>query len=150
MPHTYTDILLHVVFSTKDRRPTIRPDIRARLLPFMAGILKEAEALPLLINGPSDHVHILLALPARLSLSDVSRELKSVSSLWVHKTFPDEPLFGWQTGYGAFSVSHSNRDAVRKYIENQEEHHKKVSFKDEFLTLLRKHEIAFEERYLWD
>jgi REP element-mobilizing transposase RayT len=150
MSHTYTDILLHVVFSTKDRRPTISPNVRPRLFPFMAGILKEAETFPLLINGPSDHVHILLAIPARLSLADVIRELKSVSSLWIHKTFPEEHLFGWQTGYAAFSVSHSNRDIVQKYIATQEEHHRTVSFKEEFLQLLRRHEIEFDERYVWD
>lgn len=150
MAHTYTELLVHVVFSTKDRLQTIGPEFKDRLFAFMGGILKEAGARPILINGPRDHVHLLFAMPGKVGLADLMREVKAVSSLWVHKNIPAERLFAWQTGYAAFSVSHSNCDIVRNYIANQEEHHRKVGFKDEFLQLLKKHEIDFDERYLWD
>jgi len=124
--------------------------LKARLFPYLGGIIRQQHGTALIINGPTDHVHILASLAAKHSLSDLMRELKTNSSGWVHENFPDKKLFAWQTGYGAFSVSHSNLGEVRKYIANQEEHHRHVSFKEEFVALLKRHEIEFDERFLWE
>jgi putative transposase len=150
MGHSFSSLLTHVVFSTKDRRPQIDSELKERLFPYMSGILREVGAKTLIVNGPADHVHLLVRLPATKCLADVIRILKTNSSRWVHETFPHQKNFGWQTGYGAFSVSESNRDTVYNYIANQEEHHRKKSFQEEFITFLKKHGMEYEEKYLWD
>jgi len=150
MAHTFTNLLTHIVFSTKDRMPTLEPDLKQRLFPYMGGIFRELSAMPLLINGPTDHVHVLAALPAKLALAEIVGKVKSNSSGWVHKTFPMKMTFGWQTGYAAFGVSSSQRQTVLHYITQQEEHHRKISFKEEFLSLLKRHEIKYDEKYLWE
>jgi hypothetical protein len=116
----------------------------------MGGIFRELGAMPLLINGPADHVHVLAVLPAKLALAEIVSKVKSNSSGWVHKTFPLRMTFGWQIGYAAFGVSSSQRQMVRDYITHQEEHHRKISFKEEFLSFLEKHEIEHDEKYLWE
>ncbi|MBI4658273.1 MAG: IS200/IS605 family transposase [Verrucomicrobia bacterium] len=150
MAHTYTNLLTHIIFSTKDRRPLLDDELRPRLFAYLGGIIRELDGTSRIINGPADHVHILASLAAKHSLSEVMRVLKANSSGWVRETFPNHKEFAWQIGYGAFSVSHSNRAAVEKYIANQEEHHRKVTFQEEYLAFLKKHEIAYDERYLWD
>jgi len=150
MAHTYTNLLTHIIFSTKNREPTINDEIRARLFPYMGGVLREIQARPILINGTSDHVHLLIAMPPTISVSDSMRILKTNSSRWVHETWPTATDFGWQAGYGAFSVSQSNAEAVRGYIADQENHHRRMTFKEEFLAFLRRHEIDFDERYIWE
>lgn len=105
---------------------------------------------PILIGGVSDHVHILIQLGRRISQADLVKELKRGSNLWIHERFPHIAKFAWQAGYGAFSVSTSNLEAVRAYIANQPEHHAKISFQDEFRAFLKKHGVAFDERYVWD
>jgi len=150
MAHTYTNLLTHIIFSTKNREPTINDEIRSRLFPYMGGVLREIQVRPILINGTSDHVHLLIAIPPAISVSDSMRILKTNSSRWVHETWPRTTDFGWQAGYGAFSVSQSNAEAVRAYIADQENHHRHLTFKDEFLAFLRRHEIEFDERYIWE
>ena len=150
MAHTFTHLLTHLVFSTKDRRPLLDTDLKARLFPYLGGIIRAHDGKALIINGPTDHVHILASLAAKHALSDVMRELKADSTGWVHKTFPNQHAFAWQIGYGAFSVSHSNMPEVEKYIANQEEHHRKVSFQEEFFTFLKRHEIHYDERFIWE
>lgn len=150
MAHTYTHLLTHIIFSTKDRRPFLDADLKSRLFPYLGGILRAHDSKALIVNGPTDHVHILASLAAKHSLSNLMRELKADSSGWVHQTFPNQKMFAWQIGYGAFSVSHSNLAEVEKYIANQEEHHRKISFQDEFRQLLKRYEIEFDERYVWD
>ena len=150
MARTYTNVLLHVVFSTKDRMPMIKEPMKSRLHGYLGGVVREQGGKALTINGTADHVHMLLSLPATVSIADLMRLIKTLSSKWVHETFPDQSKFSWQPGYGAFSVSHSNSAAVSAYIQTQEEHHKKVSFRDEFLSLLKRNEIEFDERYLWE
>ena len=150
MPQSFTCLHYHIVFSTKDRLPAITPEIRPRLWEYLAGVVRGAKGIPVRIGGMPDHVHLLVTLRQQPALSDVVRDLKAASSGWVHDTFPDAGNFWWQTGYGAFTVSHSGIAAVREYIANQEEHHKKLRYEDEFRTLLVKHGIEFDEEYLWE
>ena len=150
MAHTFTHLLTHIIFSTKERRPLLDADLKARLFPYLGGIIRAHDGKALIINGPTDHVHILASLAAKHSLSDLMRELKADSTGWVHKIFPRQKSFAWQIGYGAFSVSHSNSAEVEKYIADQEEHHRKSSFQEEFVAFLKKHEIEYDERSLWE
>ncbi len=143
MPHTFTCLLMHVVFSTKDRACILSPELAGRLFPYMSGIVRERQGVPLIINGPSDHVHLLLSIPPAESLADLLRVLKTNSSPWVHEQFPQHRHFAWQAGYGAFTVSTSRRDAVRHYIARQQDHRRRVSFQQEFLSLLKKHGLMF-------
>ncbi|MEO8218243.1 MAG: IS200/IS605 family transposase [Acidobacteriota bacterium] len=149
MPHSYSNLLLHVVFATKDRRPFINPALESRLFPYMAGIVRQLGGKPFLINGAEDHVHLLVDLPPTIAVSDAVGKLKGSSSHWVHETFPDRLMFAWQRGYAAFSVSKSHSSSVATYIEGQKEHHRKRSFHDEFVLLLRQHGISVDENYLW-
>jgi hypothetical protein len=123
----------------------MRPDAHA----YMGGILEQSRAFPLAIGGPLNHVHLLIRLPADLSLADCLRVLKTNSSRWIKERWPKPTLFSWQGGYGAFTVSQSNRGAVTRYIRDQEQHHQRISFQDEFLALLKKREVEFDERYVW-
>jgi putative transposase len=148
MPHTFTNLLAHVVFSTKDRMPLLNPGMRPKLHAYMGGILRELKATPLIVNGIADHVHLLVGLSPTASVSDTLRVLKTNSSRWLHETY-GRP-FAWQAGYGAFSVSQSNLEAVREYIARQEEHHRRVSFKEEFVSLLRKNNIECDELLIWN
>jgi REP element-mobilizing transposase RayT len=147
MPHTFTNLLTHIVFSTKERVPVINAELRPQLHAYMGGIVRELQGTALIINGMADHVHLLVGLPPALSLSDALRVLKANSSRWLHET--RRAPFNWQAGYGAFSVSQSNVLAVTEYIAHQEEHHRKMTFQEEFIALLRKHNIEFDERYIW-
>ena len=149
MPHTFACLLVHVVFSTKDRAPDLPPELATRLFPYMGGIVRECKGTALIVNGPADHVHLLLSIPATVSVADLLRVLKTNSSRWVHEQFPERKGFGWQTGYGAFTVSGSRLNDVRNYIASQEAHHRKVSFQEEFLTLLRKHGLEYDVRDVW-
>jgi len=149
MAHTFTNLHSHLIFSTKDRLPSITPELKPRLHAYMGGIIRSLHGIPLAIDGPADHVHLLIKTPATASIADVLRVLKTNSSKWVHETFPHSE-FAWQTGYGAFSVSYSAVDSVRKYIASQEEHHKQVSFQEEFIAFLKRHGIEYDERYIWE
>ena len=150
MAHTYTDLLFHVIFSTKDRAHLLDAKFKARLFPYLGGIIRELGGSALLINGPPDHVHILALLPAKIALSEIVGKVKANSSGWVHREFPEKQAFAWQTGYAAFSVSHSQKKSVLDYIANQEEHHRKVSFQEELIAFLKKHEIEYDERYIFE
>jgi len=130
--------------------PTLDSNLKDRLFPYMGGIFRELGATPLLINGPSDHVHVLPVLPAKHAVSEILNKVKANSSGWVHKTFPTRQTFAWQIGYAAFGVSPSQKETVLDYITNQEEHHRKVSFKEEIVLFLKKHEIDYDEKYLWE
>ncbi|MBA4066379.1 MAG: transposase [Isosphaera sp.] len=150
MPQSYTCLHYHLVFSTKGRLPTITPDVRPRLWEYLGGIVRGAGGVPIQVGGVDDHVHLLVTLRQVTALADFMRELKAGSSGWVHDTFPDAGGLWWQTGYGAFTVSHSGIGAVRDYIANQEEHHRERTFQDEFRAMLVKHGVEFDEEYLWD
>jgi putative transposase len=148
MASTFINVWVHVVFSTKDREPLLGPILRPRICAYLAGIAQNCGARVSCINGIEDHVHILTSLPSTISIADYVRTLKSNSSGWVHEEWPAQ-YFAWQSGYGAFSVSRSNLDGVRQYVEQQEEHHKRMSFREEFLALLKKHQVEYDERYIW-
>ena len=146
---SYVSSYFHCVFSTKERRPLIAPALRDRLWPFLGGIARQNKMKAIEIGGVEDHVHILLSLPSTLPVSKALQLIKGGSSKWVHETFPEHRLFAWQEKYGAFSVSVSQLDKIIQYIKGQEEHHRKLTFQDEFLELLKKHRIEYDERYLW-
>jgi putative transposase len=150
MPHTSANLLVHLIFSTKQRCPSIRPDLRTDLFAYLGGIVREMRGVALMVNGTADHVHLLIRIPPVHAVADVARVLKTNSSRWVHEKWPHYRSFAWQTGYGVFSVSESSAPAVMKYIAEQKNHHRKRSFQDEYLEFLRKNRIAFDERYLWD
>jgi REP-associated tyrosine transposase len=150
MADTFTKLLFHIVFSTKRRQPFISDTLRKELYPYMEGILRRREGVLLNIGGTADHVHLLLRLKPDMSVSKIVQAIKAISSKWVHER-PDLPQeFAWQSGYGAFSVSESQARTVWRYIEHQEEHHRKVSFEDELRGLLEKHGIEFDPAYLLD
>ena len=128
----------------------IHPALRERLFPYLGGIVREVGGHALAIGGMPDHVHILMTLPQTQALADVLRLVKTNSSRWVHETWPERRDFAWQTGYGGFSVSRSHREAVEHYIATQEEHHRRMTFQEEFLAFLEKHEIDYDERYIWE
>jgi len=145
---TFAQIYYHVVFSTKDRVPVLAADKREKLFRYTWGILKNKDCHLYRINGVEDHVHILTSLHPSVCLADLVKEAKVSTSTWIKENamFPD--FTHWQDGYGAFTVSHSDKDAVIEYIKGQEAHHKKVSFKDELRAFLIKHGVKFDEKYL--
>jgi len=150
MASTYTNLLYHIIFSTKERRPFINPKLCAELHPYIGGIIRDLKGEPIEIGGVEDHIHFLAKLPPTLALSDALREIKSNSSKWAGERPDLVRTFAWQSGYSAFTVSKSQAPTVRKYIRNQEQHHRRKSFKQELVSLLDKHEIEYDRRYLWD
>jgi REP element-mobilizing transposase RayT len=151
MAQSLAKILVHTVFSTKDRRPFLRDEpLRDELHNYLGGILANHDCQPIIIGGVEDHVHILSTLSRTMAASEMVKEVKRGSSLWLKTKSPDLHDFAWQSGYGIFSVGHSQVEDVRNYIAGQEEHHRKVSFQDEFRKLLERYKIEFDERYVWD
>ena len=149
MAHTFTNLLTHVIFSTKDRRPLIQPEWRSDLHAYLGGIIRELGGKATAINGPADHVHLLVSAPAALSVAEMVRVLKTNSARWINRECGGKKGFAWQTGYGAFSVSQSNVPAVVKYIQEQVEHHRRVTFQEEYLEFLKRNRIEYDERFLW-
>lgn len=151
MPQSLAQIYLHLVFSTKDRQPFLHGAIeRSRMHSYLIGTCQNLECPSIVVGGVEDHVHILCRFGRSISVSDLIRELKRESSKWFKDEFPLMQEFYWQSGYGAFSVSASQLELVTEYIRRQEEHHRKVSFQDEFRMLLKKHGLEWDERYVWD
>lgn len=150
MPGTYSQILLHIVFSTKRREPWITPDVAERLYPYIGGIVRAERGVLSDIGGVEDHVHLYLRWRQDESVSNLMRTVKARSSAWIHEAFPALRTFAWQEGYSVFSVSKSQEAAVKEYIAGQAEHHKREDFKSELLRFLRAHGVAFDERYIFD
>jgi putative transposase len=150
MPGTYSQMLLHVVFSTKHREPWITHDVAARLYPYMGGIIRAERGVLYDIGGVEDHVHMYVQWRPDKSVSDLMRTLKSRSSHWVHQTYVGLGGFAWQEGFSVFSVSKSQEETVKKYIAGQAEHHAREDFRSELLRLLHAHGIEFEERFVFD
>lgn len=150
MPQSLSSILIHLVFSTKNREPWIRNAVEAELQAYAPTVLKNAGCPVLAMNGTADHLHTLLHLSRVRSIADLVEELKTSTSKWIKTKGATFRGFHWQTGYAAFSVSQSNVSQVIEYIAEQKEHHRGRSFQDEFRALLARHEIPFDERYVWD
>lgn len=150
MAGTYTNLIYHIVFSTKGRLPLITPKVKDRLYEYMGGVIRGENGVLLEVNGISDHVHLLTKFKAQPSISDMLRSIKANSSKWVNEEFGGLHKFGWQEGYAAFTVSASQVPHVARYIQGQEEHHRRTDFKAELLKLLDKHQVEYDERYLWD
>jgi putative transposase len=150
MAHSFVSGLFHCTFSTKGRRKIITPDLQDRLWPYMGGIAQENGLTALSIGGVEDHIHLLLAISSTMSIAKAIQQIKGGSSKWIHETFPKHRNFSWQEGYGAFSIGISQINRTISYIQSQSEHHRKLSFQEEFLQILKKHGIKYEERYIWD
>jgi len=150
MANTYTNLLFHIVFSTKGRQPLIRSGMRDELYAYIGGIIRGERGTLLEIGGMPDHIHLLVRLKADVSVADMLRRIKSHSSKWANERPERNMRFQWQTGYSAFTVSESQAATVRRYIREQEPHHRGRSFREELTALLRKHGIEFEERFLDD
>lgn len=148
MSHTFTNLLTHVIFSTKDREPHITTELQDDLLAYLGGIVRELGGALRAANARPDHVHLLCSLPPTMATADALRLVKTNSSRSVHRS-RNYAGFDWQTGYGAFSVSHSLAPAVVRYIGDQEKHHRRVTFQEEFIAFLKKNGIAYNERYIW-
>jgi putative transposase len=148
MPSTHSSIHIHVVFSTKNRFPFLDPRYRADIHAYLGACLKRLDAFPSEIGGVDDHVHMLVGIKPTHAVADLVREAKRASSEWM-KEENRVSKFAWQEGYGAFSVSQSSMDHVRTYIREQEQHHRRRTFQEEYREFLEKHEVAFDERYLW-
>jgi REP element-mobilizing transposase RayT len=146
MSHTYCTNLVHCVFSTKERANSISDEIREQLFAYIFGIAKNLHIEILALGGTSNHVHILLAIPAQQTLSEIVRDLKANSSRWMSE---NGPRFSWQEGFGAFSVSPSQLQTVKQYIRNQAEHHKKRNFEQEFLVLLKNSGVDYNPQYVF-
>jgi len=151
MPQSLAKILVHTVFSTRDRRPFLRDKtLRDELHRYLGGILTNHDCQPIIIGGVEDHVHLLCALSRTCDAATMVKEVKRGSSLWIKTKGPDLREFAWQNGYGVFSIGFSQIQSVRDYIDGQVEHHRKISFQDEFRQLLKRYKIEFDERYVWD
>ncbi len=150
MPQSLAKIFIHLTFSTKQRKPLIRPEIEKELFPYIATIFRECDSPSIVINGVSDHIHVLFLLSKKIPLCDVIEAVKKNSSKWIKTKSIEYKNFYWQNGYGAFSVSQSNVETVKKYIARQKIHHKNKEFKEEYLQLLKKYEVEYDERYVWD
>jgi len=148
MPSTHTSLHYHLIFSTKDRVPSIQPNLRARMHAFLGGVIRAHDGVALDVGGTADHVHLVVGLKPTHTVADVLRVLKGDSSKWVHEELALQ-AFAWQEGYGAFTISKSDLASVRRYVQEQEEHHRKRSFQEEYRALLERHGIEFDERYLW-
>ncbi|MEY2509766.1 MAG: REP-associated tyrosine transposase [Verrucomicrobiota bacterium] len=146
--HSFVSSLHHCVFATKRREPVLNPAIRERLWPYLGGIARENGMITLAIGGVADHVHVLLSLPATMSISKAMQLLKGNSSKWIHETFPALRSFAWQEGYGAFSIGVSNIEETRLYISNQEERHRTRTCREEVITFLERHRLPFDDAML--
>ena len=148
MSDSYSNLLYHIVFSTKERRPLITTEYEVRLYDYIGGMVRKVGGISLELNGTSDHIHLLAKLRPDCALSDVLRDLKANATGWMHDVFPSLRNFSWQRGYGAFTVSQASVAAVRQYIARQKEHHRNISFRDEFIQFLKENDIQYDERFI--
>jgi putative transposase len=151
MPQSLAQVLVHLVFSTKHRAAWLQDkQLRGDLHAYLATVLQNIDCPPIIFGGVADHVHILCCLSRKLTIANVVEEVKTEPSKWMKKQGPQYADFYWQNGYGVFSVSSSNRERVTNYIRNQEEHHQRMTYQDEFRMLCKKHGLIWDERYVWD
>jgi putative transposase len=150
MPQSLARILVHLIFSTKNREPFLGLDLQAELHPYLSGVLDNAGCPSIQVGGVEDHVHLLFGLSRTLTVAQVVENVKTSSSKWIKTQGASLGHFYWQAGYGAFSVSQSNAAAVVRYIQNQAEHHRRESFQDEYRKFLQRYQIPYDEKYVWD
>jgi len=150
MGHTFSNLLVHVIFSTKERRPVIRPDFSQRLYEYMCGLAREEFGKAIKLGGTSNHIHGLVLLRTDVAMAQAMSRWKSLSTGWVHKIITGAADFAWQSGYGAFSVSQSNAEAVIGYLEHQAEHHAHKTFEEEFIEFLQRHHVEYDPNHIWD
>jgi putative transposase len=150
MAGKYLSLLMHFTWSTKGREPWLGAEMRGDLYSYIGGIMNNKRAKLISAGGMFDHIHLYASLPSTISIADFVNVVKSNSSRWLHESSPKLRNFAWQEGYGTFSVSKSGEQSVISYIRNQEKHHGKTSFKQEFVAMLEKHGIAYDERYIWN
>ncbi len=148
MPNTYTNLLYHIVFSTKDRAPLIAENLKEELYKYVGGIIRDEGGVKLESGGVENHIHLLAKFKASVSVSDMLRLIKANSSKWANERTQGE--FAWQEGYAAFSVSESQVVPVQRYIRNQVQHHRKQTYQQEFVALLDRHGVEYDPKYLWD
>jgi len=149
MTNTYTSLFYHLIYSTKNRVPWLGRDIAPRVWEYIGGIARNRKMTAIKIGGIMDHMHVLIMSPPIWSPSQIVQHIKGDSSKWIHEEFPKLRGFAWQDGYGAFSVSASEVGEVKRYIQNQYEHHRTKTFQEEYLDFLKEHGIQYDERYLW-
>jgi REP element-mobilizing transposase RayT len=150
MAHSFVNQLLHCVFSTKERRPLISPDLHPRLYPYFGGIARENKMKLMAAGGTAGHVHLLISLPSTLAIAKAMHLVKGGSSKWVHEHFAGLRQSAWQEGYGAFSIRIGDAKRTVDYINRQAEHHRRRDYKMEFMAILRKHDVEYDERYIFD
>lgn len=150
MPQSLSKVLLHVVFSTKNREQTIPEHLRVKLHAYLAGVCRTKGSEAYRVGGTADHVHVACSLPRTLSMAKLVEEIKKPSSIWMKQQEGGKPDFSWQAGYGIFSLGQSQLPALIQYIDNQEEHHRNRSFKEEYREFLEKYGVDYDEKYLWD
>jgi REP element-mobilizing transposase RayT len=150
MGHRFTSLFTHLIFSTKDRVPFLDSELAPECWAYIGGIVENIGGRRIEIGGVSDHLHLLLDMPATMALSDCVRTIKANSSKWIHEKWPRRSKFHWQQGYAAFSVSRSAVDRVIRYIRNQEKHHRRVTYQDEVRQFLKQHGMECDERYMWE
>ena len=150
MPQSLSNILIHLIWSTRDRHPWLEPSIRDKTHAFLAGAVRQCDCEAYQVGGPADHVHLAIRLARTISVADLVKETKAASSKWLKNQGPQFNSFSWQLGYGAFSVGISQKESLIVYINNQEEHHRTRSFQDEYRDFLKKYGIPCDERYVWD
>ena len=148
MGHTYTALHYHIVFGTKGRVPSIQPDVQTSLYDYIAGIVRRENGIPLALGGMPDHIHVLATLHPSICVAEMLRLIKTNSSKWMHEHLPGLRNFAWQSGYAAFTVSRSALGGVEVYIMNQQTHHARLSFEDEFLAFLQRHGIPYDKQYV--
>ena len=147
---SFVKVYVHYVFSTKYREPYIVPELENQLWAYMGGIARNNNMEAIAINGTEDHAHVLLSLPSTITIAHAIQLVKGASSNWVHETFREYQDFEWQKGYGAFIISHYDLQKTINYIKNQRKHHQTQNYKSEFLGLLKKYDLDYDERYIWD
>ena len=148
MPQSLSNVIIHVIFSTKDHVPYLDENIRLRVHAYIATIIRDINGNAFRIGGTSDHIHIAASLPRTISQSDFVRKLKTESSRWIKEQGVNN--FSWQRGFGVFSIGYSNLGALINYIEGQESHHRKTTFKEEFIKFLKKYDVPYDEKYVWE
>ena len=150
MPQSLSLVIVHIIFSTKDRRPFITPETRPKLHSYLASVARNAGCEAFRVGGVADHVHLAVRLARTMTIADLVETLKTSSSKWLKPQSPDLATFAWQRGYSCFSVGPSDVEALNKYIDDQEKHHQTRSFQDEFRMFLKKYGVEYDETHVWD